>query len=142
MTRGTDLNDDINARLELISPSRGFYTDLKGVFELRPAKDSQPTPFALLGWAEDATERRGQRDAQRARSYVIQGVFDSNATLAQLEKFHYDVLRALGYGAGEFERPVRGTIVSDSAELEPAADGSSKSKITITLEARYAEAYA
>lgn len=142
MTRGTDLNADIKARLELISPARSYFTDLKGVFELRPVKDDQPTPYALFGWQEDATEQRGLRDAKRARSYVVQGVFESEATLEQMDKFHFDVLRALGYGAEVFERAIRGTIVSDSAELEPAADGSSKSKITITLEARYAEAYA
>jgi len=142
MTRATDLSAAIKARLELIAPSGGYYTNLKGVFELRPAKDSQPLPFALLAWQDDAAEKRGLRDAQRLRNYVVQGVFSSHATLSEMEKFHFDVLRALGYGAAEFERQIPGVIVTDSAELDPAADGSTKSIITITLEARYTEAYA
>ncbi|MBU1282878.1 MAG: hypothetical protein KJ989_15265 [Gammaproteobacteria bacterium] len=142
MTRGTDLTADIKANLELINPAAGYYTDLKGVFELRAAKDNQPMPFALLAWQDDATEKRGLRDAQRLRSYAVQGVFPSEAALADLEKFHFDVLRALGYGARVFGRPINAVIVGDSAEIEPAIDGSTKTTITITLEARYTEAYA
>jgi hypothetical protein len=142
MTKASNLTAAIKDRLELIAPSNGYHTDLKAVFELRPAKDSQPTPFALFAWQEDTTEKRGQRDAQRSRSYVVQGVFDSSVGFADLDRFHYDVLRAVGYGAKVFENPIPAEIISDSAEVEPAADGSSKTTITITLEARYTEAYA
>lgn len=142
MTNGVTMTEAVNARLELIKPSAGYYTDLKGVYQLRPASDNAPLPYALLAWELDASEQRGLRDAKRGRTYVVRGVFSKAATLAELERFHFDVLRALGYGACEFERPIPGQIVSDSAELEPAADGSTKQRITITLEARYTEPYA
>lgn len=142
MTKGVTMTEAVSARLELIKPAAGYFTDLKAVYQLRPASDSAPMPYALLAWELDASEERGLRDAKRGRTYVVQGVFSKSATLSELERFHFDVLRALGYGAAEFERPIPGQIVSDSAELEPAADGSTKQRITITLEARYAESYA
>jgi hypothetical protein len=142
MTRATDLTDAVRARLELIAPANGYYTDLKGVVEFKQARDTQPTPFALLRWVEDRTEKKSHRDAQRAREYIVQGVFSRTATLADLERFHYDVLRALGWGGGEFDRPIPGQLVSDSAGIEEADDGSKYHTITITLEARYAEPYA
>ncbi|WP_324730977.1 hypothetical protein [Pseudomonas paeninsulae] len=142
MTRATELSAAIRARLEQISPENGYHTDLKAVLEFRPAKDSQPAPFALLRWVEDRTDSRRLRDALRSRDYIVRGVFSRTATLADLERFHYDVLRSLGWGGGVFDRPLPGDVLSDSAEIEEAEDGSGHRVITITLEARYAEPYA
>lgn len=142
MTRATELSAAIKARLELIQPVNGYHTALTGVFDLGPVKDTQPLPYALLRWGDDQTSDRRLKDASRARSYVVEGVFSRAATLADLERFHYDVLRALGWGCEVFDRPLPGTVVSDSAEIEPAANGTTYHTVTITLEAQYVEVYA
>lgn len=142
MTRATELSTGLKARLELIQPVNGYHTALSGVFDLGPVKDTQPTPYALLRWGDDQTSDRRLKDAARVRNYEVVGVFGRAATLADLELFHFDVLRALGWGCEVFERPLRGEIVSDSAEVEPAANGTTNHTITITLETRYVEVYA
>lgn len=142
MTRATELSAAIKARLELILPVNGYHTALSGVFDLGPVKDTQPTPYALLRWVEDQTSDRRLKDAKRGRNYEVVGVFGRTATLADLELFHFDVLRALGWGCEQFARPLPGEIVSDSAEVEPAANGANYHTITITLEAQYVEVYA
>lgn len=142
MTRATELSAAVKARLELIQPVNGYHTALSGVFDLGPVKDTQPAPYALLRWVEDQTSDRRLKDAKRGRNYEVVGVFSRAATLADLERFHFDVLRALGWGCEVFARPLPGEIVSDSAEIEPAANGATYHCITITLEAQYVEVYA
>lgn len=142
MTRATDLSAALKARLELIQPLNSYHTALSGVFDLGPVKDTQPTPYALLRWVDDQTSDRRLKDAHRTRSYEVVGVFGRAATLAELEQFHFDVLRALGWGCDVFTRPLPGEIISDSAEVEAAANGATNHIITITLEAQYVEVYA
>lgn len=141
MTRATELSAAIVARLGLINPANGYNTALNGVFELCPVKDTQLPPYALLRWADDQTTDKRLKDAKRGRNYEVEGVFPRAASLADMERFHFDVLRALGWGGGIFERPVPGEITSDSAEIVPAAKGGGFHTITITLETQYVEVY-
>lgn len=141
MIKAEQLNAAIFSRLQGITVAAGYHTDLQGVFELLPAKDTQLPPYALLRWTED--ERYDKRPAQdiRRRTYVIEGVFARSVTLSQIERFRADVSKALGAAAGEFSRPIPAELISESAELSPAEDGSGKHSLLITIQADYVETY-
>lgn len=125
----------------MIRPSKGFYTDLKAVCDEVGPGDSSGWPVALLTWGDDETKERTLFKVTRHRSFVIEGVFSRSAKRRDLERFHFDVLRALGWGGDEFDRPIRGQILSDSAEIPRQEPGAKVRLITITVLVQYTEDY-
>ncbi|MCY1465275.1 hypothetical protein D9M71_833970 [compost metagenome] len=98
--------------------------------------------MALLSWGEDETRERVLTKVTRSRAYVIEGVFPRSAELADLERFHQDVLRALGWAGGEFDRPLPGQLLSDTAEILRMDSGAQARRIVITIQTTYVENYA
>ncbi|MCY1523593.1 hypothetical protein D9M68_584970 [compost metagenome] len=141
MSKSVQLSQASEARLGLISPSNGYATDLKAVYTSE-VPDDKPKPMALLSWVEDETRTRVLTKVTRNRAYVIEGVFPRSAELAELERFHQDVLRALGWAGGEFDRPLPGEIVSDTAEILRTDGGAQSRRILITIQTNYVENYA
>ncbi|WP_350447617.1 hypothetical protein ABS648_03415 [Pseudomonas solani] len=141
MPRSAEISADIEARLQLIQPNKGFYTDLKGVFDDDAPGDKRPLPLALLTWEDDEPKDRVLAKVTRHRSFVIDGVFPRSAKRRDLERFHFDVLRALGWGGDEFDRKIRGQILSDSAEIPRQEPGAKVRLITITVLVQYVEDY-
>ncbi len=141
MSKSVQLSQAIQARLGLICPSNGYATDLKAV-HTEEVSDDKPKPMALLSWGEDETRERVLTKVTRSRAYVIEGVFPRSAELADLERFHQDVLRALGWAGGEFDRPLPGQLVSDTAEILRMESGAQARRIVITIQTTYVENYA
>ncbi|GJN49442.1 hypothetical protein [Pseudomonas tohonis] len=141
MPRSDEISADIEARLQMIRPSKGFYTDLKAVCDEDAPGDGAGLPVALLTWGEDETKDKAMSKVTRLRSFVIEGVFPRRAKRIELERFHFDVLRALGWGGGEFDRKIRGQLLSDSAEIPRQEPGAKVRLITITVLAQYTEDY-
>lgn len=141
MPRSAEISADIEARLQLIQPNKGFYTDLKGVFDDDAPGDKRPLPLALLTWEDDEPKDRVLAKVTRHRSFVIEGVFARKTPRHELERFHFDVMRSLGWGGGTFERKIRGEVLSDSAVMPRPEHGATVRLITITVLVQYVEDY-
>lgn len=140
MTVATELTRAIEARLQGIAPVNGYKTSLTGVFLLKAVDDKQPAPYALLRISDDQTLEKLPRTAKRIASYEIEGVFPRSATLIEMQLFHDDVLRAIGWAGGEFDRPLPGQCKQDTVEYpnDPAAP---QRKVIVTLDVEYVEKY-
>jgi hypothetical protein len=140
MTVATELTRAIEARLEAIAPSNGYKTALKGVFLIKAVEDKQPAPYALLRIADDQTLDKLPRTAKRQASYEVEGVFPRSATLIEMQLFHDDVLRALGWAGGEFDRPIPGQCKQDSVEY-PNEPGATQRRVIVMFDVEYVEQY-
>lgn len=140
MTVATELTRAIEARLQGIAPVNGYKTDLKAVSLLKAVDDKQPVPYALLRISDDQTLEKQLRTARRQATFEIEGVFPRAATLTEMQLFHDDVLRALGWAGGEFDRPLPGQCKQDSVEYlnEP---GATARKVIVTVDVEYVEKY-
>lgn len=141
MTKAEQLNAAIFDRLQGITVAGGYHTDLQGVFELAPVKDTQQPPYVLMRWTEDELQEKRLSQEKRQRTYVIEGVFGRAVTLSQIERFRADVSKALGATSVEFSRPIPAELISEAAELSKAEDGSGKHSLLITIQADYVETY-
>lgn len=140
MTKATELTRAIESRLQGIAPANGYHTALNGVFLRKAPDDKQATPFALLRIADDQSLERSPMTARRNATFEIEGVLPRSATLIEMQQFHADVLKALGWAGGVFDRPIPGECKQDSAEFpnDPTAD---RSRVIVTVDVEYVEKY-
>ncbi len=132
------------ARLELIKPAAGFYTNVQAVFVApEVAKDSAPYMHVLLRGGNDRLIGWSSPQATRVREYEIEGVFKKTATEQDLANFHVDVLRAFGIGQDLPERKFPGLLdeEGDEAEYRWAVKGETTQSITIRLGIQYVQTY-
>lgn len=140
MTVATDLTRAIEARLQGIAPANGYKTALNGVFLLKAVDDKQPRPYALLRIREDVTLERSLQSVRRSAIFEVEGVFSRGTSLMDMQLFHADVLRALGWYGGVFDRPIPGQCKQDSVEYpnDPSAD---TRRMIVTIDVEYVEKY-
>jgi hypothetical protein len=143
MTKGTELSEALEARLEAINPANGFYTDIAGVYGFGKNKpDQAPLPCLLVRVVSDDREEEKAGKVLRSATYQIEGVLPSTASLQDLQRLHHDILKTIGVDPLPMVRPMpSGWLFDESSEFDPDSDGSSYRTVVVTVTLRYIETY-
>ncbi|AQZ96557.1 hypothetical protein ACFSB1_10720 [Halopseudomonas phragmitis] len=143
MSEGANLTDAIVQCLGEISPANGFHTDIKAVYgPLESKPDKAPLPCLLVSLPDDGMEEMVGPTVKRLATYVVEAQFSRVASLQDMQRCHHDILRALGYGQYQPERPLKpGAVEEESVEYDQALDGATQRAAKCRLQVRYIEHY-
>ena len=143
MTKATELDAALGARLAGIAQSAGFLTDIKQVYgPLDSVRDRAETPYIQYRWVRDTRADSAGRQALRRRKYVIELTFSKAASSLDMDNGHVDVLRSLGFNEVDVDKRFPGLDEGDDdAEPQYPADGVTTMRLNINIAVLYSETY-
>jgi hypothetical protein len=143
MTKATELDAALQARLSGISRAAGYLTDVSKVYgPLDKIKDRDPTPYIQYRMVRDGRADTVGRQALRRREYAIEVTFSKGASAAELDGAHVDVLRALGFHEPDVDKRFPGLDdEEDEAEPQYPVDGVTTMRLTISIAVLYTQTY-
>jgi hypothetical protein len=142
-TKASQVSADLRARLEEICQDNGYFSNLQNIYgPFDRVDDRAPLPYVLVRVVSDIRTSSAGVQATRSRTFEIEGVFGKSSEEEDLDAFHVDVLRALGFEKYQPERKFPGLIdEEDEAVPSYASQGNNTHSMTITVGVVYAETY-
>ncbi|MGA4634521.1 hypothetical protein ACPA5B_11635 [Pseudomonas solani] len=144
MSKASELDQKLRDCLERITPSNGFGTEFRKVFEEDdPIPDKQAMPYLVARVDTDRRTSNAITQATRVRTYQIEAVFSHRTPRAELNAAGVDVLRAMGIGRFDAEHRVPGLIEDEDQMVfvNPAGKGITTRSLFITVGVTYVEDY-
>lgn len=143
MTKATELDAALRARLAAIAQDNGYLTNVAQVYgPLDKVRDKAETPYIQYRPVRDARADTAGRQQLRRREYAIEVTFSKGDNESVLDNAHVDVLRCLGFNECDVDKRFPGLDDGDDeAEMQYPVEGVTTMRVIISIAVLYSETY-